>query len=94
MWREFCFLLWKLHSAMKGREEKMKKLFNKKSSRRIINPDRAVTSSVITVRISDGEKERIDNVMMDLDIKRYSDVMRMALHMVKPDIGYNQVSAP
>jgi predicted transcriptional regulator len=39
--------------------------------------------SVVTVRISDEEKDRIDEIMRNLDIKRYSDVMRLALHMVK-----------
>jgi len=39
--------------------------------------------SVVTVRISDEEKGRIDEIMRTLDIKRYSDVMRLALQMVK-----------
>jgi predicted transcriptional regulator len=39
--------------------------------------------SVVTVRISDEEKERIDEIMRNLQISRYSDVMRMALHMLK-----------
>lgn len=45
--------------------------------------DQTPTLSVVTVRISDKEKGRIDEIMRNLDIKRYSDVMRMALHMVK-----------
>lgn len=53
---------------------------------------REAMSTVITVRISDEEKERIDEIMMDLEIKRYSDVMRMALHMMKPDVGYTRVN--
>lgn len=42
------------------------------------------TSPVVTVRLSDLEKERLDEIMRTLDIKRYSDVMRMALQMVHP----------
>jgi hypothetical protein len=67
-----------------------KKSLKKKPSRRIVKADKAVMSTVVTVRISDGEKERIDDIMMNLDIKRYSDVMRMALKMVKPDLRYIQ----
>ena len=37
-------------------------------------------SPVVTVRISDEEKERIDQIMKQLNITRYSDVMRMALY--------------
>jgi hypothetical protein len=55
----------------------------KKSSRRSVKSDKVPTLSVVTVRISDEEKKRIDEIMRNLDIKRYSDVMRMALHMVK-----------
>ena len=39
--------------------------------------------TVVTVRISDDEKVRIDEIMKNLDIKHYSDVMRLALQMVK-----------
>lgn len=55
----------------------------KKSSKRSVKADKVPTLSVVTVRISDEEKDRIDKIMKNLDIKRYSDVMRMALHMVK-----------
>ena len=55
----------------------------KKSSKRSVKPDKVPMLSVVTVRISDQEKERIDEIMKQLDITRYSDVMRMALHMVK-----------
>jgi hypothetical protein len=55
----------------------------KKTSRRSVKSDRVPMLSVVTVRISDEEKKRIDEIMRNLDIKRYSDVMRMALHMVK-----------
>lgn len=39
--------------------------------------------TVISVRISDEEKERIDEIMRLNDIKRYSDVLRMAIQMVQ-----------
>lgn len=57
--------------------------YKRKSSRCRMKSDQAPALSVVTVRISDKEKGRIDEIMRDLDIKRYSDVMRMALHMVK-----------
>jgi hypothetical protein len=60
-----------------------RKNYKKKSSRRRVRSVKAATISVVTVRISDEEKERIDGIMRDLDIKRYSDVMRLALHMAK-----------
>ena len=39
--------------------------------------------SVVSVRISDEEKERIDEIMRLNDIKSYSDVLRMAIQMVQ-----------
>ena len=57
--------------------------FKKKTSKRSVKSDKPTTLSVVTVRISDEEKQRIDEIMRNMDIKRYSDVMRMALHMVK-----------
>lgn len=63
----------------------------KELSKRTKNTSKPVKSRVITVRISDEEKVRIDGIMMNLDINRYSDVMRLALHMIKPEIGYAQV---
>lgn len=44
---------------------------------------RQETLTVVTVRISDDEKERIDRIMDSWNIKRYSDVMRMAVRMLK-----------
>ena len=55
----------------------------KKKAKGRVRSDKPAALSVVTVRISDEEKERIDEIMKYLDIKRYSDVMRMALHMVK-----------
>jgi hypothetical protein len=50
-----------------------------KRSVRAVNP---ASRSIVTVRISDEEKERIDEIMRNLQITRYTDVMRMALQMV------------
>jgi hypothetical protein len=52
---------------------------------------KASMSSVVSVRITDKEKEDIDVVMKNLNIKRYSDFMRIALQMVQPDMSYSQV---
>jgi len=60
-----------------------RKIGRKKKTRRSVRSDKPATLSVVTLRISDEEKERIDEIMKNLDIKRYTDVMRMALHMVK-----------
>ncbi len=60
-----------------------RKYHKKKTTKRIMKSDRQAVLSVVTVRISDEEKERMDMIMRNLDIKRYSDVMRMALQMVK-----------
>jgi len=43
------------------------------------------------VRITEKEKEDIDVVMKNLNIKRYSDFMRTALQMVQADMSYSQV---
>ena len=60
-----------------------RKSSRRKKAKRTVRADRASTLSVVTVRISDEEKERIDEIMQRLDIPRYSDVMRMALQMVR-----------
>lgn len=39
--------------------------------------------SIVSVRISDEEKERIDEIMRLGNIKSYSDVLRMAIQMVQ-----------
>ena len=61
----------------------VRKSCRKKKAKRNVRADRVSTLSVVTVRISDVEKERIDEIMQRLDIQRYSDVMHMALQMVK-----------
>lgn len=53
---------------------------------------KAAMSSVVSVRISEREKEEINVVMKNLNIKRYSDFMRIALQMVQPDMSYCQVN--
>ncbi|MDD2309396.1 MAG: hypothetical protein PHH91_07415 [Desulfuromonadaceae bacterium] len=63
-----------------------------KTVKRRTKTDKCAMSSVITVRISDEEKERISKIMMTMDIKHYSDVMRMALDMIGPKIDYTQAS--
>jgi hypothetical protein len=67
----------------------------KKKAKRTVRADKVSTLSVVTVRISDEEKERIDEIMQRLNIPRYSDVMRMALQMVKRQAqpGNSQVSS-
>ena len=52
---------------------------------------KAAMSSVVSVRITEKEKEDIEVVMKNLNIKRYSDFMRIALQMVQPDMSYSQV---
>ncbi len=64
----------------------------KKTSKKSSKSKKNVKSAIIAVRISDCEKERIDEIMMNMDIKRYSDVMRMALHMINPPMEYTQMS--
>jgi len=55
---------------------------------------KAAMSSVVSVRISEKEREEINVVMKNLNIKRYSDFMRIALQMVQPDMSYCQVNMP
>jgi hypothetical protein len=78
-----------LHSELKGTKMTIaRKRYKKKPLKRSVKPDTVVTSTVITVRISDEEKIRIEKIMANLDIKRYSDVMRMALQMMKPTLEF------
>lgn len=50
--------------------------------------------SVVSLRISSQEKERIDEIMRIGNIKRYSDVLRMAIKMVQvsenDEIGFSE----
>jgi len=67
----------------------------KKKAKRGLRTDKVSQLSVVTVRISDDEKERIDEIMQRLEIHRYSDVMRMALQMVKhqPQPGHSRAGS-
>jgi hypothetical protein len=58
-----------------------RKKYQKKTLKAGEKSDAVVTSTVVTVRVSDEEKARLEEIMRNSDIKRYSDVMRMALHM-------------
>ena len=63
----------------------IRKNYNKKPARlKKVKSDRQATLSVVTLRISDEEKQRIDEIMKNNDIKRYSDVMIIAIKMVSP----------
>ena len=62
------------------------KNIRKKRKRRRAKSKEKTVLSVVSVRISDEEKERIDEIMRIGNIKRYSDVLRMAIQMVQvPD---------
>ena len=39
--------------------------------------------SVISVRLTDDEKERIDEIMQSGNFKHYSDIMRIAIQMYR-----------
>jgi len=43
--------------------------------------------SVISVRLTDDEKERIDEIMRAGSFKRYSDIVRMAIHLYRGPNG-------
>lgn len=63
-------------------------IVRKKHNKRLNTAERLQrqeTLKVVTVRISDEEKERIDHIMNSWNIKRYSDVMRMAVQMLKSE---------
>jgi ABC-type uncharacterized transport system ATPase subunit len=59
------------------------KKVNMKCRRQIFRAKQQSVLSVVSVRISDEEKNRIDEIMHTVNIKRYSDVMRMAIQMVQ-----------
>lgn len=65
----------------------------KKKAKHRARADKAPTLSVVTLRVSDAEKERIDDIMQRLDIPRYSDVMRMALQLVKRQTESGNIQA-
>ncbi len=62
-----------------------KSVKRKRKKRRKKAKEQAVLS-VISVRLSDEEKERIDHIMREGNFKRYSDIVRLAIHMYRgPD---------
>ena len=65
----------------------------KRRKKRKVKAKEQSVLSIISVRISDEEKERIDTIMRIANIKRYSDVLKIAIQMVQvPDndeIGYS-----
>ena len=60
-----------------SRPEKRKRRKKRKKAK-----EQAVLS-IISVRLTDEEKERIDEIMRVGNFKRYSDVVRMAIHMYR-----------
>jgi hypothetical protein len=63
-----------------------RKAYKNKPAKQGTRTGKVVLSTVITVRLSNEEKERMEQIMMNLDITRYTDVMRMALHMITPSL--------
>lgn len=59
-----------------------------------VRKDKKAMSTVVSVRITETEKESIDVLMKNLNINRYSDFMRIALQMVQPDMSYCQIQTP
>ena len=61
----------------------IRKSAEKKPVAHRVKHDRSSLSTVITVRVSEKEKMRIEKIRANYDITR-SDVMRMALQMLEP----------
>jgi len=57
-----------------------------KSSKCGIKSRKVAMSSVISVRIPDDEKARINEIMKSMNIKRNSDFMRVVLQMVQQQL--------
>ena len=55
----------------------------KKRKQRRVKARQQPVLSIVSVRISDEEKERIDEIMRLSNIKRYSDVLRIAIQLVQ-----------
>ena len=51
-----------------------------------VRSKKVAMSSVISVRIPNDEKERINEIMKNLSIKRYSDFMRIVLQAVQQQL--------
>ncbi len=66
----------------------IRKNVEKKPVTRRVEHNRSSPSTVITVRVSEKEKMRIEKIRANYDITR-SDVMRMALQMLEPMLHDN-----
>jgi hypothetical protein len=62
---------------------KVAKKNKKQPGKRKLKAREQAVLSVVSVRISDEEKERIDEIMRVGNIKRYSDVLRLAIQMIQ-----------
>jgi hypothetical protein len=62
---------------------KVTKKNKKQLGKRKLKAREQAVLSVVSVRISDEEKERIDEIMRVGNIKRYSDVLRLAIQMIQ-----------
>jgi len=70
-----------------------RKIRKKKRQVSKAKPREQAVLSVISVRISDEEKERIDGIMRDGRFKSYSDILRMAMQMYRiPNGEFHQVT--
>lgn len=67
-----------------------RKKTKKKRPARKAQPREQAVLTVISVRISDEEKERIDEIMRDGRFKSYSDMLRMAMQMYRIPNGETQ----
>ena len=54
----------------------------KKRKHRPVRANRQALLSVVSVRISDAEKKRIDEIMRRDNIRHYSDVMKIAIQLI------------
>lgn len=55
----------------------------KNRKKRQVRANRQALLSVVSVRISDAEKKRIDEIMRRDNITRYSDVMKLAIQLIE-----------
>ncbi|MDD2851834.1 MAG: hypothetical protein PHY09_08030 [Desulfuromonadaceae bacterium] len=53
----------------------------KRRKKHAVNQREYAAKTVISVRISDEEKKRIDEIMCSININRYSDVLKIAIQM-------------
>jgi len=60
-----------------------KRTNSKKQTVRRVKAKAQAVLSIVSVRISDEEKERIDEIMRLGNFKSYSDILRMAIQMIQ-----------